>query len=93
MVRNTELALNSQNSSKPPSQDPNRKRGSTRREKSGKKPGGQKGHKGTTLQLAPEPDEIISIEIDRGTIPSGDYEQCKPERRQVFEIVIEKHLD
>ena len=39
------LNLNSTNSSKPPSNDPNRKK---RSEKTGKKAGGQKGHVGTT---------------------------------------------
>ncbi|MGB2806906.1 MAG: DUF6444 domain-containing protein, partial [Sedimentisphaerales bacterium] len=42
------LNLNSTNSSKPPSSDPNRKKHST--SKSGKKAGGQKGHVGTTLK-------------------------------------------
>ena len=38
------LNLNSTNSSKPPSSDPNRKK--KRKSKTGKKPGGQKGHVG-----------------------------------------------
>ena len=42
--------LNSKNSSKPPSSDPNRKKSSRR--KSHRKPGGQVGHKGSTLHAA-----------------------------------------
>jgi transposase len=53
------LNTNSGNSSKPPSQDgfdkPSPK---SLRTKSGKKPGGQKGHKGSGLKLQREPDEV-----------------------------------
>jgi len=55
----TRLNQNSHNSSKPPSTDsfikqkPNPK---SRRQKSGKKPGGQEGHPGTTLNMVTNPD-------------------------------------
>ena len=42
------LNLDSTNSSKPPSSDPNRKK--RPKNKTGKKAGGQKGHVGTTLE-------------------------------------------
>jgi len=51
---------NSRNSSIPPSQDYTRtSKNCSLREPSGKKPGGQQGHKGTTLEMVENPDKII----------------------------------
>ncbi len=53
---------NSSNSSIPPSKDENRpKRNQSLREKTGRKPGGQKGHPGDTLRMTATPDEIIML--------------------------------
>lgn len=50
----------SSNSHKPPSSDFQTPiRNQSLREKTGKKPGGQFGHKGTTLQMSEQPDKII----------------------------------
>lgn len=51
---------NSRNSSIPPSHDYSRpQRTKSLREPSGKKPGGQPGHEGTTLEMTEKPDQII----------------------------------
>ena len=50
---------NSGNSSVPPSQDPYRnKKTNSLREKSGNRPGGQQGHKGSTLEMSEHPTEV-----------------------------------
>ena len=49
---------NSSNSSIPPSKDENRLKRKSLREKTGCKPGGQKGHEGNTLKMVENPDVI-----------------------------------
>ena len=80
------LNLDSTNSSKPPSSDPNRKK--KPKSKTGKKPGGQKGHVGTTLKKVDDPDKIKVIKVDRRKLPAGQYRQVGFESRQVFDIDI-----
>ncbi|WP_370328646.1 DUF6444 domain-containing protein [Candidatus Mycobacterium methanotrophicum] len=59
-----QLGQNSQNSSKPPSTDSPFARPAPKslRCKSGRKPGGQPGHPGSTLALVDDPDEILRHE-------------------------------
>jgi transposase len=62
IIRKLQVYKNSSNSSKPPSTDiSSPKRNQSLRESSGNKPGGQLGHKGTTLQMSSTPDEIIEL--------------------------------
>jgi transposase len=82
------LNLNSTNSSRPPSSDPNRKK--KPKSKAGNKPGGQKGHVGTTLKKVDDPDKIKVIKVDRSTLPTGQYRQVGFESRQVFDIDISR---
>lgn len=53
-----QLNKNSGNSSKPPSSGGFKKAPRSLREKSGKKRGGQKGHKGTHLAVLSKPDDV-----------------------------------
>ena len=84
------ITLNSSISSIPPASDPNRKKSSTSG-KGKRKPGGQKGHKGCTLEPVDDPDEIVPIQIDKRTIPSGvKYREVGYESRQVIDIKISR---
>lgn len=64
-----QLGLNSQNSSKPLSSDPNRKKET--KPAGTRKPGGQEWHVGTTLQKFDNPDHIEEISSDKRTLPKG----------------------
>ena len=82
------LGLNSKNSSKPPSMDPHRQK--KPREKGGRKPGGQKGRSGATLQPVPDPDEIKMLPVDRSALPQGRYQEVGYEARQVIDLRISR---
>ena len=84
------LGLNSDNSSKPPSSNPNRKRGTKNKKNSGKKPGGQNGHVGTRLNKVDDPDQVEFLTIDKRTLPKGNYQEVGYESRQVFDIEISR---
>lgn len=82
------LGINSTNSSKPPSADPNRKK--KKKAPSEKKPGGQNGHNGTTLQKFTDPDVIEKIPVDKTTLPEGAYKDVGYESRQIVDIDISR---
>jgi transposase len=86
-----QLGLNSSNSSIPPSQDPHRKK---RKKVKGKrrKPGGQKGHKGSCLRQTETPDETVELTIDRKSLPKGKYKHGGFESRQVFDAEFTVHV-
>ena len=79
------LNLNSQNSSKPPSSDPHRKK-SKKRHPSGKKPGGQPGRVGKQLKPVDDPDNIEVIKLDQRTLPKDTYTEKGFARRQVIDF-------
>ncbi|MDA3833990.1 MAG: IS66 family transposase [Spirochaetales bacterium] len=82
--------LNSRNSSKPPSSDPNREK---KKKVNGKRnPGGQKGHTGKTLCRVDDPDEVEEIKIDRRSLPEGQYADVGYEARQVFDVIVSRHV-
>jgi len=86
-----QLAKDSSNSSKPPSSDGFKRQHQTKsmRKKSGKKPGGQPGHKGHTLKMVDEPDEVVRHTLEECPICRLSLKDKKPsdtERRQVYDI-------
>lgn len=80
----------SQNSSKPPSSDGLAKKTSSLREPSGKPPGGQTGHKGTTLKRVAEPTGTANHCLPRQCVRCHSalpLEQAVvAERRQVLDV-------
>ena len=82
------LGLNSSNSSKPPSSDPNRIRRTRTAKGEKRKAGGQKGHKGSRLEPVTNPTVVEIIEIDRRTLPQGKWEPAGFDKRQVIDIEV-----
>ena len=86
-----QLAKDSHNSSKPPSSDGFKKKNKQKslRKKSNKKPGGQKGHEGKTLNAVDHPDNINVHRIDRCTNCGESLEDIDAsinDKRQVFDL-------
>ncbi len=84
------LGLNSTNSSKPPSSDGLAKPApKSLRGKSGRRPGGQPGHPGSTLALVADPNERLRHEPGACAGCGGDLADAPEvgmERRQVFDL-------
>jgi transposase len=81
---------NSGDSHKPPSSDlPKQRKTKSLREPSGKKPGGQPGHEGTTLKMSGNPDVVVNHQHIFCTCCGGDLSGYKHRfigRRQVIDI-------
>lgn len=98
------VALNSQNSSKPPSSDGYTKPApKSLRKKSGLRPGGQHGHPGNTLSPVDKPDFTVLHRLRRCPCGCGAGLRRQPvlriEKRQVFDLppkmllVTEHHVE
>lgn len=86
-----QLGQNSRNSSKPPSSDSPFVKPAPKslRPKSGRKPGGQPGHPGSTLALVDDPNERLRHEPGACTGCGADLVEAPEvgvERRQVFDL-------
>lgn len=81
-----QLGLNSSNSSKPPSSDPNRTRKTRTTKGKRRKPGGQNGHSGSRLEQVKNPTVVEELLIDRRTLPAGKWKSAGFDKRQVFDI-------
>lgn len=84
------LSLDSSNSNKPPSSDPNRKK--SEKKTSDKKQGGQLGRVGKNLVPTDTPDEIVELLVDRSKLNEGEYAPAGHEARQVFDIRISRYV-
>jgi transposase len=82
------LGLNSSNSSKPPSSDPNRTRKTRTTKGKRRKPGAQNGHVGSRLEQVENPTTVEEILIDRRTLPPGKWRSVGFDKRQVFDIEV-----
>ena len=79
----------SHNSHLPPSSDRFHRQPKSLRKSSGKKPGGQAGHPGSTLMLSPTPDQVIVHAVERCQHCQRDLrevESLQVERRQVMDL-------
>ena len=86
-------AKDSHNSSLPPSSDRFVRPPKSLRHKSGKKPGGQAGHRGQHLQQVQMPDEVLIHPVERCEHCQYDlreYPAALPERRQVMDLPVKR---
>jgi transposase len=84
-----QVAKNSSNSHKPPSSDGPAKppRTQSERKPSGKKPGGQPGHSGSTLRLRDNPDQRVRHPVNQCGGCHLDLSRQKPEQVSVRQVL------
>ena len=88
-VLEEKINKDSHNSNKPPSSDGLVRGFSRKRQPSGEKPGGQKGHEGTTLSMVKHPQYVQIHEVKACHDSGKSLQREKPrgyEARQVFDI-------
>ncbi len=84
-----QLNKDSHNSHLPPSSDRFHRQPKSLRKSSGKKPGGQAGHPGSTLMLSPTPDQVIVHAVEHCQYCQRDLSEVESlavERRQVLDL-------
>mgnify|MGYP001826373452 CR=1 FL=1 len=85
-----QLAKNSSNSHKPPSSDgPKKPNPKSLRQKSGRKPGGQKGHKGHRLEMSATPEHVVRHPLHQCPKCAQNLSQVEPvdmRKRQVYDV-------
>lgn len=84
-----QLATRSHNSGKPPASDGFAKKTKSRRETSGRRPGGQPGHPGQTLRMVATPDQTlvhVPAHCHQCGLALADVAATAVERRQVFDL-------
>jgi len=90
-----QIAKNSRNSGKPPSSDGLKKKPRSLREKGKRSSGGQKGHKGNTLEMVSEPEHVVHHALKRCPNCQTDVSAVSVEgmeKRQVFDVP-EVHIE
>lgn len=86
-----QLNQNSSNSSKPPSSDMVRPAPKNLRQRSGRKPGGQPGHRGCTLKMVSNPQRVVEHRVSRCEKCKESLEGQTPDewlKRQVFDLPV-----
>lgn len=90
-LRVARLSRNSSNSSMPPSTDlfkPKRNKAYSLRKKTGRKSGGQPGHRGTTLEFCNDaPDQVIPHSVECCSVCGKDLSDVTGEIKQIHQVV------